>query len=200
MRKENMSEEEKHEVLSALVDGELSAEDESRLLDQVVKDASLRRRWSTYHLIGDVMRKHVIDQQPLKDRLDPVADGVIPTRTVAPRGRGGLGPLAGLSLAASVALLAILGIFAATDGNDGNLEVAQDSPGIQIPVASGPEPAPVIAGAVGVDLARMTWNDATPSVTNRLNGYLVHHNEYLSNGMRGMLPYARIVAYDQGRN
>lgn len=195
-----MSEENKHEALSALVDGELSAEDESRLLNQVLDDTSLKRRWSTYHLIGDVMRKHVIDQHPLLNEFDHIADAAVPSRTLIPRGSGGLGPLAGLSLAASVAVVAILGIIAVTDGKNGSMEVARESSGIQVPVATGSEPRSVVAGAVGVDLASMTWNDATPSVTNRLNGYLVHHNEYLSNGMRGMLPYARIVAYDQGRN
>jgi sigma-E factor negative regulatory protein RseA len=200
MRIENMSEANKRETLSALVDGELSAEDESRLLDQLLDDVSLRRRWSTYHLIGDVMRKHVIDQHSLKHQLEQLAEAPTPALKVTPGARGGLGPLAGLAIAASVALLAVLGIFATTDGKNGSLEVAQQSPVIRVPAAPRPEPSSIIAGAVGVDLARMTWNDATPSVTNRLNGYLVTHNEYLSNGMRGMLPYARIVAYDQGRN
>ncbi len=192
--------EEKHEALSALVDGELSVDDESRLFDQVIGDVSLRRRWSNYHLIGDVMRKHVIDQQPWKDQLDSIAGAGSPPRTMTRRGRGGLRPLAGMALAASVALVAILGLFALSDEESGSLEVARQSPQVQVPLAPVTEPSAVVAGAVGVDLARMTWNDATPSVTNRLNGYLVHHNEYLSNGMRGMLPYARIVAYDQGRN
>jgi sigma-E factor negative regulatory protein RseA len=199
MRTENMSEE-KHEALSALVDGELSAEDEPGLLDQVLADVSFRRRWSTYHLIGDVMRKQVIDQQLLNDEIDHIASGARPSRTVVLSGRGGMRPLAGLALAASVALVAVLGIFALTDTEKESLEMARGSTGVEVPVAGAQAPSSVVAGAVGIDLARMTWNDATPAVTNRLNGYLVTHNEYLTNGMRGMLPYARIVAYDQGRN
>ena len=99
-----------------------------------------------------------------------------------------------------MALVSVLGIFALTDTENGSFDVAQKSPGNQVPGAAGWEPSSIVAGAVGMDLARMTWNDAAPAVTNRLNGYLVTHNEYLSNGMRGMLPYARIVAYDDGRN
>ena len=192
--------EEKHEALSALVDGELSAGDEPWLLDQVLEDASLRRRWSSYHLIGDVMRKHVIDQRPLTGQVDYIARSATATRTVGSRGGGGLRPMAGLALAASVALVAVLGIFALTDAENGSLEVARESSGNPVPVAGRSEPSSVVAEATGIDPARMTWNDATPAVTNRLNGYLVTHNEYLSNGMRGMLPYARIVAYDEGRN
>lgn len=191
--------EEKHEALSALVDGELSPNDGQRLLDQVLEEVSLKRRWRTYHLIGDVMRKHVIDQKGLNGPIDD-ANAVTPKPNIAGGKIAGLHPLAGLALAASVALVAVLGIFALNDTGKAPVEVAQTSTRIQVPVPAGSEPVSVVAGAVGIDLARMTWNDATPAVTNRLNGYLLTHNEHLSNGMRGMLPYARIVAYDGGQN
>ena len=192
--------EEKHEALSALVDGELPAEDGPRLLDQVLADLSLKRRWTAYHLIGDVMRKHVIDQQGLNGRVEQISDAAVSARTSTPRKSGGLRPLAGLALAASVALVAVIGLFALNDRDSVPVEVAANSAGVQISGSPGPESIPVVAGAAGIDLTRMTWNDAGPAVTNRLNGYLVTHNEYLSNGMRGMLPYARIVAYDGGQN
>ncbi len=190
--------EEKHEALSALVDGELPAEDGPKLLDHVLADVSLKRRWTTYHLIGDVMRKHVLEQQSPNGRVAQISDAAMSSSP--PRKSGGLRPLAGLALAASVALVAVLGLFALNDRDSAPLEVAGGSPGIQLPDSPKPEPIPVMAGAVGIDLTRMTWNDAAPAVTNRLNGYLVTHNEYLGNGMRGMLPYARIVAYDGGQN
>ena len=192
--------EQKHEALSALVDGELSTDDGQQLLDKLLEDAALKRRWSSYHLIGDVMRKHVIDQQGLNGRIDAITDTARPSRGAAGGKRVGLHPLAGLAVAASVALVAVLGMFALTDTEKAPVEIAQGTPAIQVPISAGSEPASVVGGAVGIDLARMTWNDAAPAVTNRLNGYLVTHNEHLSNGMRGMLPYARIVAYDDGQN
>ena len=45
----------------------------------------------------------------------------------------------------------------------------------------------------------MMWADARPAVEARLNGYLLNHNEYLAEGVRGMLPYARVVGYDTRR-
>lgn len=192
--------EDKHEALSALVDGELSAEDGPRLLDHVLADVSLRRRWSTYHLIGDVIRRHVIDQQADSEHPDNSSDAAKPNPAKARHKTGRLRPLAGLALAASVALVTVLGIFALTGGRQATVEVAQNSPSIPVSIPSKPAPTSVVGGAVGIDLARMTWNDAAPAVTNRLNGYLVTHNEYLSNEMRGMLPYARLVAYDDGQN
>lgn len=186
--------EKKHEALSALVDGELPAEDGPRLLDEVLEDGMLKRRWSTYHLIGDVMRKHVIDKQALEgDGAAPPDSRVVPLR------RRGMHPLAGLALAASVALLAVIGIFAVSEPDKAPLEIAGKTVSVEIPSSSDSGPIPVVAGSVGLDLTRMTWNDAGPEVTTRLNGYLVTHNEYLANGMRGMLPYARIVAYDGGQ-
>lgn len=190
--------EEKHEALSALVDGELPAEDGPKLLDHVLADVSLKRRWTTYHLIGDVMRKHVPEQPSMNGRVAQISDAAMSSS--APRKSGGLRPLAGLALAASVALVAVLGLFSLNDRDSAPLEVAGGSQGVQVPDSPKPEPIPVVAGAAGIDLTRMTWNDAAPAVTNRLNGYLVTHNEYLGNGMRGMLPYARIVAYDGGQN
>jgi hypothetical protein len=60
-------------------------------------------------------------------------------------------------------------------------------------VAARDEPGALRDGAA---LTRMTWNDAAPAVEKRLNGYLLNHNEYLSGGVRGLLPYARVVGYD----
>jgi len=67
-----------------------------------------------------------------------------------------------------------------------------------------PAPEPGVADAArgtpeALAATRLTWNDARPGVEARLNGYLLTHNEYLAGGVRGMLPYARIVGYDPGR-
>lgn len=39
------------------------------------------------------------------------------------------------------------------------------------------------------------WEEQDASVQGRLRGYLVSHSEYSGRGMRGMHPYARVVAY-----
>ena len=39
------------------------------------------------------------------------------------------------------------------------------------------------------------WSDVAPRAEARLNVYLVNHNEYAGIGMRGVLPYVRIVGY-----
>ncbi len=192
--------EEKHEALSALIDGELSEEDAPRLLENVIEEASLKRRWATYHLIGDVMRKHVIDLDSPGGQIARQGRAATTQSKLAPPRTRGMNPLAGLAIAASVAVVAVLGLFAVSESDKPPEVVAQSTAGGEVPAPTLLEPASVIAGAAGIDLARMTWNDAEPTVTNRLNGYLVTHNEHIASGMRGMLPYARLVAYDGGQN
>lgn len=77
-------------------------------------------------------------------------------------------PVAGFALAASVAVMAIIGI------RFFNYPPAQ---------------APLLAEA-------KIPKDNLPTVQAHLQHYLVNYSEYLDNGMRGMLPYARIASYD----
>ncbi len=44
------------ELLSALADGQLGAQDMARGLQALAGDPQARERWATYHLIGDVLR------------------------------------------------------------------------------------------------------------------------------------------------
>lgn len=196
--------EQKHEALSALVDGELVGEDGPELLDEVLDDATLKRRWAAYHLIGDVMRQHIIDGQVLdgQDEAGPVSADVA---KISPRVSSGvrswaMHPLAGLALAASVAAVAVLGIFAVSSNDPQPPVQVAATGGTDTTVIPGSDDPTVVILDAGLDPARMTWNDVAPGVTHRLNGYLVTHNEMLGNRMRGMLPYARIVAYDGGSN
>lgn len=44
------------ELISALADGQLEGEAFGRGVELALSDAAARRRWATYHLIGDVLR------------------------------------------------------------------------------------------------------------------------------------------------
>jgi sigma-E factor negative regulatory protein RseA len=45
-----------NEKISALMDDEISLEDNEYLLSAIKSNDSLKQTWSTYHMIGDVMR------------------------------------------------------------------------------------------------------------------------------------------------
>jgi hypothetical protein len=167
------------------------------------------------------MRKHLPEQAgvSLSARVrealstESAAVHVLPARK-----RPSVHPLAGLAVAASVAMAAILGLYALSPLENPPLETASSVTDYgrakpAAPAAGGAYEAteaatPVVRLVYNTSerdspdeaATRLTWNDAAPGVANRLNGYLVTHNEYLVNGMRGMLPYARIVAYDGRRN
>ncbi|MCA1806223.1 MAG: sigma-E factor negative regulatory protein [Xanthomonadaceae bacterium] len=64
-------------------------------------------------------------------------------------------------------------------------------------------PAPQVAstGLPATELAASgeVWERQPAPAGDRLNGYLVQHNEYAaSSGVQGVLPYVRIVGYDSG--
>jgi sigma-E factor negative regulatory protein RseA len=183
-----MFDQEKKETLSAFVDGELEEHAARKLLDDESGSAELRETWARYHLIGDVIGQRLPDTygQAFLKRLElaresespPVAIPISRRRPFVSR------PALGFALAASVAVLAILGIRQFGD-------------------SVSPQPTVVASTAISgpklVKQARMRWNVQQPAVEARLNSYLVNHSEYLDHGMSGRLPYARIVGYDAGK-
>lgn len=199
-------------AVSALMDGELAEAPAHRAVDSLLEDPELREQWARHHAIGEAIRgNHVAGADDLASRVreslasEPVA--LAPRRARRPSLRAR--PLA--ALAASVAVLAVV-VLLGLDGlhddgpgqdtvsSSGDTKLASGGPafvsagaGEAIPVAYSP---PQALTAESVALTRLTWNDPRPQVEQRLNGYLLNHNEYLATGVRGMLPYARVVGYD----
>jgi sigma-E factor negative regulatory protein RseA len=165
--------------LSLLLDGELQARDNPRLLDKIATDAELKAVWGRYHLIGDVMRaagRHGAVDQDFAARVS-AAVRAEPT-ALAPR-RSGKAPsdlrsrIAHFALAASLAAIAVIVGKSLSDG--GSISAPQA-------VAQAPAEQPPTPQAV----------ESTAEA--RFNDYLLMHNEtaYLA-GSAGMLPYARLV-------
>jgi sigma-E factor negative regulatory protein RseA len=189
------------ERVSALMDGEIGDyHQRSHVIDRLTVEPSLRAVWERYHLISDVLRNNLAEvamaragepamtrgagmRDPntpaqvensricvhrLSDRVhQAVAIEPISLQTRRRRDIWGR-PVAGFALAASVAMMAIIGIR------------YFDYPPAQPPTLA----------------ENKSSQDNLPSVHAQLNHYLVNYSEYLDNGMRGMLPYARIASYD----
>ena len=78
--------------------------------------------------------------------------------------------------------------------------VAAD-PAMRDVIVEAPALRPVAAVAVRPprhEASRLRWSDAAPGAEARLNSYLVNYNEYAGHGVRGVLPYVRIVGYQSG--
>lgn len=171
-----------NEQISALVDDELDAAEQALLLRQLASDESLRRQFARYQLVSDALK------DSLPERVDPdfhrriqaaLQDEVAPHATAAGTNLGRLfRPLAGLAVAASVAVVAVLSLQS----------VRETTPQSAPTVASAPAPQDYIR-AQGQQPAAVA---AAPA--RDLDAYLVNHNEVAINrGMRGMLPYVRFV-------
>lgn len=192
------------EEMSALVDGELGSRSTRETIDVLLQSDELQLHWSRCHVVRDVLRHKVYPDagDQLRDRVRAkLADEALhfPPRRLMPRGwRGTLKPVAGLALAASVAVVAILAVRGPQQlpGAPQTVQapatrVAAGTASTIIPVSTTAEHA--IRPAA---LKRLQWNTTEPAVANRLNAYLVNHSEYLGGPMSGMHPYARIVGYD----
>ena len=171
------------ERLSALIDGELDQAEAVRLLDEVTRNSELQRTWEQYHLIGDALQGHMAPGLAMGDLFERVrrqleAEPVLYQLRVFRL--PGLRPLAGFALAASVAVVTVLGLQAF---------VLESGPGVT-QVARQEASAPVTVASV-----RHTTSAFDP----RLNAYLLNHSELAGHNMQGVLPYARIVAHDAGR-
>lgn len=171
------------EQISALLDGELPEAEQRLLLERLERDPALRMHWSRYQLISDAVHQTLPPQIDLgfADRVMAALEAQ-PEHHRQPAGRlaRAVKPLAGLAVAASVAVVAVLAVQQSRtpDAGPGAVQVAANPPAL---------PAAASAGI-----------DAPTQNGSRLNAYLVNHSEYAaSGGMPGMSPYVRIVGYDQ---
>lgn len=174
------------EQLSALADDELSELESPLLLGRMQRDAGLRECLGRYQLIGEVMRgADASAGMGIAQRVQrALADDapVIGSQSVSQKDRWWK-PLAGMAVAASVALVAVLAVTTERDSDNG------------VPVA-----AVTTYTTPETTLASDTpepqhWERIEPQVEKRLSGYLVNHNEYAaSRGVQGVMPYARVVS------
>ena len=212
-----MIEEATKEQISALMDGEVSADRRLRIVDKLLCEPALVKVWERYNLISDVLRNNICEaalgptfsakrgiaqaaQDERRDRanekprhIEGFSSSYI-GKQVAGRVRQEpllfrppspipLRPAIGFALAASVAIVAVLGVQ----------RVAQ-------PPLKGDAPLSLQATAphqVELVMAPST-GDQERAVKARLTSYLVNYSEYLDNGMHGLLPYARIASRHDG--
>lgn len=173
----------KLERVSALIDGELEKADALRLLGEVADDPELRRAWEQYYLISDAVHGRAAADIPAAALFERVRLGIQAEPTLYRLSvfrATALRPLAGLALAASVAVVAVLGVRSyMPDTGLGAVTVAQRETPPALSLASGRNQGGVFDP--------------------RLSRYMVNHSERAGHNMHGVLPYARIVAQDAGR-
>lgn len=179
---------ESREHLSCLMDGEISRETGRFLVRRLGADEELSATWARYHIVRDCLRHGAggMAGEDLSRRVQRAIERDAPP--AAPRGGrpSWLKPVAGMAIAASVALLAIVAV----------------APGRQIapePAASLVESAPAepFASPQGLTtspMSRQASLSGGPAGDNRMNAYLLRHYQATgSTGGKGFVTFVPIV-------
>lgn len=186
----------KHEQLSALIDGEAESHEYDALVKNLCgQDAEEERaRWERYHLISDTLNKNlpVNLQHDLSAR---VSAALVDEPTVLAPRRFSINwkryskPLVGAAIAASVATFSIVGLRVTLPEMTTINAVATNDPAAPQLQAEG---FTTVAESNNIKPPLQFDDKAT-----RLNGYLVNHSEFASpNGMQALPPYMRVVGQD----
>lgn len=176
------------EQVSALADDELGSREAELLLERMQRDPALREAWDRYHLVGEAMRNALpaVRDAGLVERVSRAVEdepGTVRGRTRAARIMRQLRPVAGLAVAASVAMLAVL-----------TLQPPRDSaPGEVVPsLGERPANAPLLTPR-RVDFSGVR----SPELQDQLRTYLLNHSEHAGGArLRGVMPYVQIAAQD----
>jgi len=176
------------EQLSALVDDELDEVERPLLLGRLQRDTELREILGRYQLISEVMRgAGQVATLGIADRVKRELErntALPPAEKPNPGGLGWMKPIAGLAVAASVALVAVLAVTS----------VRQPAVETATRVASTQDTEAAVGGSGEL------WERIEPRIDKRMAAYLVNHNEYAaSRGVQGVMPYVRIVGYENNR-
>jgi sigma-E factor negative regulatory protein RseA len=166
-----------NDQISAFIDDELSAEESTLLVRRFERDPNAREQALRYTMIGAALRGELIEPHPsvLQRRVAAALSGSAQPATPARQARRWstrvARPLAGLGIAAAVAVAAI--------GTLRFVNQAGVEPGEPL-AASAPLAArdTVVAPAYVVPQDTAPAGPVTPPI--RLTNYLIHHSEYVS--------------------
>ncbi len=173
------------EKLSALVDNELDDLNERRVMAALEKDPGLRQAWERYHMVRSALRQDLNMFVP-QDMATRVAAriGMEPASTGFFRRQKITRHAGTFAIAASVAAIAIASVQWFNRPASAPLA----------PLAA-VQPAP--DNFIRAGTTRWDMKQKEPEAESALNAFLVEHNEFASSsGIGGMMPYVRVVGYD----
>ena len=181
--------------ISALMDGELAGTEAARVLLEMRKQEAMREAWTTYHLIGEALRREscsdcaVID--PVAHRLQQEPTVLAPRR--APREAGRRWALPSLAAAAAVASVSWMALQPPQD----NLGAPMFTPvGHMVVPGVGVSGLPLQEYLQPVNLSSQTSSPPTIQLQAReIDAYLMAHQQFSpSTTLQGIVTYARTVS------
>jgi negative regulator of sigma E activity len=169
-----------NDQISAFIDDELSEQESAFLVRRFEHNPAARNRAMRYTVIGSAMRGELLQPDPdvLRRRIAAAMAGVPQTAAAVPRQNqrwsfGFAKPLVGVGIAASVALVALVGLRSLNEAR------FAPAPGAAAVTATG-----IVAQEVSVPPSYVVPQEVNGQHTIvspiRLTNYLVHHGEYAS--------------------
>lgn len=201
-----MMNQETNERISVFTDGEADDYEAEQALRSLLADPGLQQTWGRYHLIGDLMRGEGAEAAGI-DISGAVSRALEaePPIIAAPRRTHWLDhpskrKTVGAAIAASVAALVVVWSPLSEEQDAANREFAakrSEAPAL----AAVPKQAPVTAAPAVAQSAPMRWKVlGSPQLDSRLDGYLLDHSEFASEGgLAGFSPYASVVSFEPAR-
>lgn len=180
-----------NELLSALVDGELNGKELDDVLQLLHTDERARRQLQRYQRASDVLHEHGVTHHiDLTSQISAALHHEAEySRTIKSKAQLISFPkqfwkqTASLAVAASIGALAVVGVMSQPQN--------QITPMPQVASVE-IETTPMVVAQTG-----KRWTVQEQEVEERLNNYLVDHNEYA--GASGVFSYARVVSYEMGQ-
>jgi len=179
------------ELLSALVDGELTGEELDLALNILQTDEQARQQWQRYQLASDVLHGHnlVSHSADLTASISSaVAGEPLLTTPVKAKVLHFSQPFwkqtMSLAVAASIGALAVVGVMSQSQHD---LIATEQLATLEVEQSA----------VAQTTHASKRWTVEEEDVEQRLNTYLVDHNEYA--GASGVFSYARVVSYEVGQ-
>jgi sigma-E factor negative regulatory protein RseA len=188
----------KNERLSALVDSEAEGFEVRRLLDELTRNEQDMALWERYHLIGDAVRgglNHAARPGFADAVMEQIADEAESVPVAGAVGRRFVKPVAGVAMAASVAVAVLVGVVNLMGGEDPAAPAVAEAESTVPPPAPRAAPAadvgPVIASSTPRSPPAMEPLEASDA---RIHSFIVNHAEHGAG--RGLMPYVRVVGYE----
>ena len=196
-----------NELLSALVDGELRGRELDKALAFLSKDPSARERIQRYQISRDAFHGFGTKHQARATQKISAAillEAKHKSTNVKSLGKTNVISLPNrlwqqslsLAVAASIGALAVVGVM-----TQPNIQPVSITPMAALESTQGLEPAEITIAASEARALPLNsgnrWTVEEQEIEDRLNIYLVDHNEYA--GVSDVFSNARVVAYESGQ-
>lgn len=190
--------------ISGSMDGELDEAEAAALAERLASDPDLKARFYRFHVAREAARGGLPPRltpgfaDSVRRALDQEPPILAPSTSRPKRSGARAGPMAGAAIAASVAVLAIVGlravVFSPSEDRPGGLAPQQSPPVAQDTISrEAAEPFPV--SAVGDTERADARRHRRREIDAQLSRYLVRHNELASPaGRSGFVRYVHLVS------